>query len=306
MNLADVKREFREIPIGLIDEPVLPSRSSMDETRLDELAASIRANGLLQPMIVARSGDRYEVVAGHRRRLACAAAGLVVAPCIVYPSKDAALEAIKYAENRHREELSPADEAIWFSELLERDAGGDVDTLAGLLNEKRSYIEGRLLLLSGDAEVFRALEAGKIGIGVAQQLNRCDETLHRRMLLDNAVRGGATVAIVSGWIAEYEQVHKPANANTPAPAAPAAPGPSLATEYFRCALCKKTDNVHQMQPVNMHTYCQQASFDDMLAMWARRHEFFRYPRTSDEAAALILDLDARFPAAPSDDDPRRI
>ena len=306
MNLADVKREFLELPLGRIDEPVLPSRSTMDEQRLDELAASIRANGLLQPMIVARHGERYEVVAGHRRRLACAAAGLVVAPCIVYPSKDVALEAIKYAENRHREELSPADEAIWFSELLERDAGGDVDTLAGLLNEKRAYIEGRLLLLSGDPEVFRALEAGKIGIGVAQQLNRCDEMLHRRMLLDNAVRGGATVAIVSGWIAEYEQIHKPANANTQAAAPPSAPGVSPVMDFFRCVLCKKDDNVHQMQPAQMHTYCRQAMFDDMLAMWNRRHEFIRYPRTSDEAAALILELDERFPAAPSDDDPRRI
>lgn len=306
MSLADVKREFLELPIGLIAEPVLPSRSSMDEHRLDELTASIRASGLLQPMIVARKGDRYEVVAGHRRRLACAAAGLVVAPCIVYPSMDAALEAIKYAENRHREELSPSDEAIWFAELLERDAGGDVDTLAGLLNEKRAYIEGRLLLLSGDPEVFKALEAGTIRIGVAQQLNRCDETLHRRMLLDNAIRGGATVAIVSGWIAEYFQIHKPANANTAAAASPAAPGPAPAMNFFVCVLCSKEDNVHQMQPVNMHTYCRLASFDDMLAMWNRRHEFYRYPRTVDEASALIVDLAERFPQVAEPDDPRRI
>ncbi len=157
MNVAAITREFRELPLGSIDEPVLAARSTMSDERMDELVASIRSVGLLQPMIVARVRDRYEVIAGHRRRLACARAGLVAAPCIVYPSKEAFLEAIKFAENRHREELTPADEAIWFSELLERDAGGDVDTLAGLLGERRTYIESRLLLFSGDPDVFQAL-----------------------------------------------------------------------------------------------------------------------------------------------------
>jgi hypothetical protein len=64
-------------------------------------------------------------------------------PCIVYPSRDTALEAIKYAENRHREELSPADEAIWFSRAARARRGGDVDTLCAQLGEKRSYVEGR-------------------------------------------------------------------------------------------------------------------------------------------------------------------
>ena len=306
MNLAEITREFRELALALVDEPALPSRSTMDDEKMRELVGSIRANGLLQPMIVARVGERYEVVAGHRRRIACARAGLFVAPCIVYPSKDAALEAIKYAENRHREELSPADEAIWFSELLERDAGGDVDALAGLLNENRSYVEGRLLLLSGDADVFRALEAGKIGIGVAMQLNRCDEELHRRMLLAQAVSGGATVAVVSGWIAEYFQIHKPATANVATPAAPAAPVATALMDFFRCALCKKSDNVHAMQPVNIHTYCFTASFADMLAMWERRHGFVRYPRTVDEARALAAELGDRFPEICEPEDPRRI
>jgi len=91
VNLAEITREFSELALALVDEPALPSRSTMDDEKMRELVGSIRANGLLQPMIVARVGERYEVVAGHRRRIACARAGLFVAPCIVYPSKDAAL-----------------------------------------------------------------------------------------------------------------------------------------------------------------------------------------------------------------------
>lgn len=295
MNLAEISREFRELPIGLIDEPPLPSRSAMDETRLEELVASIRAVGLVQPMSVVRIGDRYEVVAGHRRRIACGRAGRLTAPCIIYPTKDAALAAIQFAENRHREELSPADEAIWFSELLEQKCGDDVDALCSLIGEKRAYVEGRLLLLRGDPEVFKALERGDIGIGIAQQLNRCDDEPHRRMLLYQAIRGGATVAVVSGWIAEYEQIHKAAIGGAASSDTAAPSGPVAQLDYFRCALCEKADNVHLMQPVNIHTYCHAAMFADMLERYQRRHEYFRWPRTTDEAAAMVNDLAERFP-----------
>jgi ParB/RepB/Spo0J family partition protein len=306
MTLATVPREFREIPVGLIDEPPRPSRATIDSDYIDELAVDIGAKGLLEPMLVGRVGDRYQVVAGHCRLLACRRAGLVVAPCIVYPSIEARLEGVKYSENRFRKDLPPAEEAIFFAELLETEAGGDVDALCQLLGERRAYVEGRLLLFQGDPNVFEALQRGDITIGVAHQLNRCDEQLHRRMLLDNAIRGGATVALMSGWIAEWLQIHKPANANVPAPVTTAARGPVATTDYFRCALCGKTDNVHLMQPVNIHTYCQQAGFDEVLEMWKHRHDYVRYPRNVDEAALLITELAKLFPAVLEDDDPRRI
>lgn len=288
-------REFREIPIGLIDEPALPSRADMDETKMDELIASIRQNGLIQPIAVFKAGDRYEVIAGHRRRLASARAGLAVIPCVVYPSKSREATAIQFIENRHREDLNPADEALWFDELLERDCGGDVDKLCALLGERRAYVEGRLILFAGDPEVFAALKQGKIKIGHAQQLNRCDNRDHRRMLLHQAITGGATVAVLAGWIAEYERVHKPALTNSP-DAAPIAPiAPVMVSNFFTCKLCGKDDNVHAMQPVNFHTYCEAAMFADMLALYQRRHEFLRIPRTVDEASALIAELADRFP-----------
>jgi len=267
VSLAAVKRELREIPLGLIDAPELPSRATMDEHKLDELVASIRANGLLQPMSVARVGDRYEVVAGHRRWLACGRAGVVAVPCVVYPSKESALEAIKYAENRHREDLNPAEEAIWFNELLERDCGGDVDRLCEQLHEKRSYVEGRLNLLAGDEKIFQALQDGKIKIGVAHQLNRCKVEQYRRYLLHQAIIGGATVAVVSGWIQDWENAERAAS-GAPAPSSDAAPPSAIPqTDYFRCGVCLGTDNVYLMVPVNIHQHCKLAIFDKLMASY---------------------------------------
>lgn len=264
MNLATIAREFKELPLGLIDDPISPSRTQMDEEKLDELATSIREIGLQQPMVVYREGERFQVIAGHRRRLACLRAGLVVVPCIVYPSLDLGFKAIQYAENRHREELNPADEAIWFSELLENDCSGDVDILCDRLGEKRSYIEGRLLLFQGDELVFERLREGKIRIGVAQQLNRCSEQTYRRYLLHQAILGGATVAVVSGWIVDWEN-SKRLVAGTEAAAAPAAaPGPVPEMDYFRCYICGKTHDVHVMRPINVHDYCERAILEPMI------------------------------------------
>jgi ParB/RepB/Spo0J family partition protein len=267
MDLTTISREFKELPLGLIDAPALPSRSEMDEVKLEELTASIRRLGLQQPMVVARVGERFEVIAGHRRRIACGRAGLVAAPCIIYPSQDAALEAIKYAENRHREELNAADEAIWFSELLERDCGGDVDVLCDRIGEKRTYVEGRLLLFQGDELVFERLRKAEIRIGVAQQLNRCSDQQYRRYLLHQAILGGATVAVVSGWIADWENSQRLLSGTSPQVVSTASPGPVPETDYFRCYICGKTHDVHVMRPINVHDYCERAILAPMMAAY---------------------------------------
>jgi ParB/RepB/Spo0J family partition protein len=264
MSLATAIREFRELPIGLIDEPVLPARSSMDDTALDELASDIRLKGLLQPLIVAKVDDRYEVIAGHRRRIACGRAGLVVVPCIVYASKESALEGVKYSENRFREELSPAEEAILFSELLERDCGGDVDRLCVQLGEKRGYVENRLALFAGDPQIFEALQARKINIGVAQQLNRCTDEPIRRSFLRNAIQGGATNAVVAGWILDWRKVHDA----TPPGATPAtidyAPAPIPVSDPFKCEICGKNHHAHLLKYLPVHDYCLLAILQPML------------------------------------------
>lgn len=267
MSLAHLKREFREIPIGLIDEPTLAARATMDEQKLEELAADIRLKGLLQPMIVVRMGERYEIVAGHRRRLACARAGLITAPCIVYPTKEAALEGVKYSENRFREELNPAEEAVLFAELLERDCAGDVDRLCEQLGEKRSYVEGRLLLFQGDTKVFDALQDGKISIGVAHELNKCTDEGQRRSFLWNAVHGGAKTPVVKGWIEDWKRQQQYAGGSVLPPTPITAPAPVPETNFFRCYVCDGTDNIHAMRPINVHDYCRLAILEKLLAAY---------------------------------------
>jgi ParB family chromosome partitioning protein len=264
MTIAAAPREFKELPVGLIDEPELPSRSQMDDAKLDELVASIKAIGLQQPIVVARVGERFEVIAGHRRRIACGRANLAVMPCVVYASKDDAQEAIKFAENYNREELNPADEAIWFSELLERKCGGDVDVLAAMLSVKRSYIDGRLLLFQGCHEVFEALRAGKVSIGVAQELNKITAADYRHYYLTFAIRDGATIATVAGYVQQWRTLFAdvpPRPETTTAPAVSSGVAPTY--DPMRCHICGKSD--HRIpEQISVHSSCREAILDVML------------------------------------------
>lgn len=264
MNVASIDRKFDELPIALIDEPQLPSRSAMDDTKLDELVSSIRANGLIQPISVARNGERYEVIAGHRRRIASGRAGLEKIPCLIYPTRDDALDAIQFAENRHREELSAADEAIWFSELLERKCDGDIEKLCILVGEKLNYVDNRLALFHGDPEVFGALQSGQIKIGVAHELNKITDQQYRHYYLTWACRDGATIATVAGWVQQW----KTCIADVPAVPVVETPEPTIvansAYDPHRCYVCGKSDPRHIPQIVYVHSHCQLAILDPLL------------------------------------------
>ncbi|MGH9411321.1 MAG: ParB/RepB/Spo0J family partition protein [Vicinamibacterales bacterium] len=300
MNVGAVRPELREIPIGLIDEPELPSRTAMDEEKLNQLAADMRVHGFTSVLVVFREGDRFGVVAGHRRTISARRAGVVAVPCLVYPSRVDGMEAIQFSENALREDLSVTDEAIWFAELFERHQAEGTDGVAARTGTTRAYVEGRLSLLHGDAEIFGALARNEITIGVAQQLNRIGSEKYRRMYLELAVTNGATVAIAQSWVLDYKRVHAPAtNDGAALDVAPPAPPPPVA-EYFTCGACDGAHDMASMIPIQFHRYCVQSHLRPALLMLRERHLYVRRPRTNDEAAALVSELLDQFPALAED------
>jgi ParB family transcriptional regulator, chromosome partitioning protein len=134
------------VALDLIDEPAEAVRATFDEVQLAELATSIADMGLIQPIIVKRAGERFEVIAGHRRLVACRIAGLSPVPCLVREPGAVDPNAVKVAENYYREPVNPAEEAAFLQHLLETKCGGDTDNLAALIKHSRSYVEDRLML----------------------------------------------------------------------------------------------------------------------------------------------------------------
>ena len=207
-------REFRLVAVAELVEPEHAARTTMDDSKMDSLVESIREMGILEPLLVLpKDNGSFEVVAGHRRLKAARIAGLGEAPCIIVADAEEA-DAIKIHENLEREDLSPADESIYYAELFDK-LGEDTEVVAARVKRSRDHIEGRLNLLRGDKHVFDALAKGKISIGVAVEMNKMTLEGDRLYHLDYCIRTGASVAVARQWRVDCNsraQYHHPKEA----------------------------------------------------------------------------------------------
>lgn len=161
----------QELPLDMIRPGAYQPRQRIDEAALEELAESIRSQGIVQPIVVRsreESGD-YELIAGERRWRAAQIAGLDAIPAMVRElSGDEALE-IALIENIQREELSPVEEARAFDRLT-REFGLTHEALAEQVGRKRATISNTLRLLRLPREVQEALDEGTLRMGHARAL----------------------------------------------------------------------------------------------------------------------------------------
>lgn len=264
MTLSAAGRTAFAISLDMIDAPQLDARIDRDPEKLEELSRDILRRGLIEPIKVARTGERFEVVDGFRRYLATKAAGLETIECFIYETKSTALEGVKYAANIFREDMSPAEEAVMFFELYKTDCGEDIEKLAALVGKNVSYVDNRLTLLMGDALIFDALKQRQIVIGVAHALNEIPEADWRRYYLNHAIKSGATVGVVRGWVIEHKNLYGQ-RVDTPQPAAPDAATIFVAThDPLVCVICRKKDPRFIPEQVSVHTHCKLAVLDPIL------------------------------------------
>jgi len=246
-----------EIDQNMILEPAAPLRASMEEGPLNELAESIRQLGLLQPIVVRESGERFEVIAGHRRLLATRIVGLPRIQCLVVDKdSDDQVIAARLHENIYRRDISPVEEAALYAELFEKLM--DVDLVCKVVKRSRGIVDQRLNLLSGDRAVLTAVQVGTITVGVADQLNRVPDEGTRRYLLEFAIRDGATIEKVRNWRLQYHDV-KIGEINTAlAPVtADEAQQRLLTIDVPKCYFCGTDGDQHEMQVLMVHSSCKR-------------------------------------------------
>lgn len=170
---------------------------------LDELARSIRTVGILNPLTVRPSGDKYELIAGFRRLKACEIANLAVVPCRIVESDDARADMQKLHENMFREEVNPVDEGNFFKRLLIKNNWRIVD-LAVQIHKSPSYVSKRIQLTEADPLIVNALADSQINLSIADELSKVDDPDTRSRLLHYAIHSGATVETVRTWRVQYE------------------------------------------------------------------------------------------------------
>ena len=184
---------FAELPVGAITPNPRQPRQVFEEEAMAELVHSVKEIGLLQPIVVRRTGDSsYELIMGERRWRATQQAGLETIPAIVRQTDDEAMLRDALLENLHRSQLNPLEEAAAYRQLLD-DFGCTHDELAGRIGRSRPQISNTLRLLNLSPAVQRRVAAGVLSAGHARALLGVPEATAQDRLAGRVVSEGISV-----------------------------------------------------------------------------------------------------------------
>ena len=192
------RQKDREEPrlVSLPIDSILPNpdqpRKEFDEVRLEELALSIKEHGIVQPILVRKVGDGYEIVAGERRWRAAQLAGLSRVPALVREFSEAERMEIALIENLQREDLNPMEEAEAYRTLMES-FGLTQEALAQRLGRSRSQVANTLRLLQLPARVQEEVRAGRLSMGHAKVMCGVEDPERAVALAEKVVAKGLSV-----------------------------------------------------------------------------------------------------------------
>jgi len=181
-----------DVDVNTISPNPKQPRTIMDDAALADLADSIRRHGILQPLIVTRSGAGYTLVAGERRWRAAKLAGLATVPALVKDTSPQQLLEVALVENIQRQDLGPLEEAAAYKQLIE-ELGLTQEEAAQRVGKSRSAVANSLRLLNLLPEAKEALERGLITEGHARTLLSLATPEEQRALLEVMLSGGVTV-----------------------------------------------------------------------------------------------------------------
>lgn len=275
---TELAAHYQEIPTDLIDPNPKNPRKVFDNFDLDELVHSIKEFGLLQPIVVRRSGDRYELVMGERRWRAATQAGLDTIPAIVRKTDDDSMLRDALLENVHRVQLNPLEEAAAYEQLLE-EFGVTQSELADKLGRSRPVVTNMLRLLKLPVAVQQKVAAGVLSAGHARALLAINEDQEgQERLANRIVSEGLSVrateeAVVLLSHGETGPVRKRAKAPMP--------------EYLTTAAESLADNLDTKVSVSMGKHKGR-----IVVEFGGKDDFERIMGllSGDESAGLAADL----------------
>ena len=217
-----------DVDIDLLAPSEQQPRLIIDDGKLEELAASIRTNGIIQPILVRRTGATYRIIAGERRWRAAQRAGLLKVPVLVREVPEGSerqLLELALVENLQREDLNPIDEALAYQRLAE-EFGLTQDHIAAAVGKDRSSVANYLRLLRLPEEVRGDLASGALSMGHARAL---------LALADAATQRHAAREVISRALSVRDTEALVRKMTSPEPARPAAPAPKAPDVHTRAA-----------------------------------------------------------------------
>jgi len=236
--------EVKDIEVGLLDVAEHEQRFDYEGPEMDDLVASVRRDGVLEPLIVRPVGERFVVVNGHRRRVAAERAGLAVVPCKIQSGDAGLARRVAFVTNMFRKDPTAVELAVAIGKAVE---GGDADVeeLASGLHRSVDWVKRQLAMLEWPEDVLQQIHAGRISVAAAANLAAVTDDQYRRFLVENAVNNGATARTTAAWLQAFEAMLPAPEAvqEPPVEGGAVAPGMVPQTPCFCCGIAHRVDEL---------------------------------------------------------------
>jgi ParB/RepB/Spo0J family partition protein len=264
--------EVVQVPLSVVDPPLIPMREQFGDTPFQELCEDIGRNGITCPVLLRDLGERKRVVYGHRRTEAAKVCGLATVPAVVEVMDDATEIRKMVSENTGREEVSDAEKGRHYLALMEA-LKLTVEQVAAMVGKSVKFVDDRVSFVQVDSEIADANVQGLVSWIVAQELLRvnpytwahalrcdvhlCDEETrgkieaHRKFLLDLCVRCGATGKVARNYVDQWKNSLVPVLAYQPSGNGER-PAPPAAAQAQRCVACGRDADQGNMVPIMVH------------------------------------------------------
>ena len=263
---------FRNISVKNIVAPAAAVRFDVSGESVDELAESIKKIGLIEPLIVKQNKDKYEIIAGHRRLTACKRAAIKNVKCIVVDVSDDEQETIKMHENTQRLNVSPVEQGVYFSYLVQKKKMKQSE-IAEMMNVSEGFVSQRLSIMSWHEELIAAVDESRISFSAARELSRITEEAALLSHLRQAVEHGVTPRVANVWWQDWlklqgadigGEVERDKSNDTP-------PGGNTS---FNCGLCGEPFEYNKMVYLRLCNECYRELQDahKRLTTGDRRNE----------------------------------
>lgn len=255
--MKEKKPKIVSVLLSKIDEPQVCARMEINPERVQELADSIKAIGLMQPIVLRPvTGNRYEIIAGHRRFLAHRLLKRESISAIIRVTSDAETIVARASENLQRTDLTWIEEARIYSQLR-NEAGMSIDKIASMIGKSAGQVKRRLDLLHMSANLQKAIHEGKISGGVAEELYAIKDNNRLDYYLGFAVDHGCTVLVAREWAREEAKQLRQQSGDV-APGGWGSALPETMPVYVACDLCREPMQIGKETVVRACIECVRA------------------------------------------------
>jgi len=261
MVKKELKNEYQEVELRLIDEPDGRIRLEINNEDVESLADNIKEVGQLQPINLAIKGKRFEIIAGHMRYLAIKKLRQKTIKAIVQKVEKREVALMRASENLKRTNLTPIEEGATYVDLA-TEYQMTRKEIAQKFGVAPSMVGYKMDLLNLNPEIQKLIHAGQIYTNVGIELGKIDDERELRNRLRDAVNNGCTIDTARLWVEDYRKSYTYADSK---PMAGASPDLSLepAPIYQGCEICHAPVEIQNMKIIRICSGCYKKITDTL-------------------------------------------